>query len=194
MMPETVDMAHSEVRSLVTKAARGAGMNWGIAEEAGWAADWLARRSMPAAEWATLWLGKVLEGRPDAVAVGVGLQDRMASEGVNFAAVSLPDDLFAPGYVLPFVHLVAARYGTLEIVCTAGQAAMVCPDGEVTFGPAWSNCASGWSVGLARNAHPKRLSVPAAVVDCLEGLALHTTVPPSDTSRRDAGSATTDND
>lgn len=193
-MSETVNMALSEVRSLVTKAARGAGMNWGMAEEAGWAADWLARRAMPAAEWATLWLAKVLEGRPNAVEVGVGLADRMAAEGGNFAAVQLPDDLFAPGYVLPFVHLVATRYGTLEITCTAGQAALVGPDGEVTFGPAWSNYAAGWSVGLARDMHPKRLTVLAAVVECLEGLALHTTVPPSDISRRDAGSATTDND
>lgn len=96
-MSETVNMALSEVRSLVTKAARGAGMNWGMAEEAGWAADWLARRAMPAAEWATLWLAKVLEGRPNAVEVGVGLADRMAAEGGNFAAVQLPDDLFRPG-------------------------------------------------------------------------------------------------
>jgi hypothetical protein len=143
-MSNTVDMSHSEVRSLVTKAARGAGMTWGMAEEAGWAADWLARRAMPAAEWATLWLAKVLEGRPNAVMFGAALADQMAAEGGSFGAVPLPDDLFAPGYILPFVHLVATRYGTLEIACTAGQAALVAPDGAVTFGPAWSHYASGW--------------------------------------------------
>lgn len=187
-------MAHSEVRSLVTKAARGAGLSWGMAEEAGWAADWLARRAMPAADWATLWLAKVLEGRPNAVETGVGLADRMAAGGGHFDAVPLPDDLFAPGYLLPFLHLVATRFGALEITSTTGRAALIGPDGGVSFGPAWSDHTSGWSVGLVEDAQGKRLAVPATVVECLEGLAMQTTVPPSDTSRRDAGSATADND
>jgi hypothetical protein len=193
-MSETVDMAHSEVRSLVTKAARGAGMSWGMAEEAGWAADWLARRAMPAAEWATLWLAKVLEGRPNAVEAGVMFADQRAAEGEPFDFAPLPDDLFAPGFILPFLHLVAMRYGAVEITSTSGRAALVGPDGVVTFGPAWSDRTSCWLVGLVKDAQPGRLAVPATVVDCLEGLALNTTVPPSDTSRRDAGSSTTDND
>ena len=194
-MPATVDMAHSEVRSLVTKAARGAGMSWGIAEEAGWAADWLARRTMPAADWATLWLAKVLEGRGNSVEAGVLLADRMTAAGGEFDPFPLADDLFAPGFLLPFLHLVAMRHGPLEIICTSGRAAMVGPDGRVSFGPAWSDHSAGWSVVLAGpDPRPGRLPVPATVVDCLEGLALQTTVPPSDTSRRDAGSATTDND
>lgn len=194
-MPATVDMAHSEVRSLVTKAARGAGMSWGMAEEAGWAADWLARRAMPAADWATLWLGKVLEGRANSVEAGVLFADRMTAGRGEFDPFALADDLFAPGFLLPFLHRVAMRHGPLEITCTAGRAAKVDPDGCVTFGPAWSDHSTGWSVVLAGpDLRAGRLPVPATVVDCLEGLALRTTVPPSDTSRRDAGSATTDND
>lgn len=39
-----------EISALVQKAARGVGMPVGLAQEAGWAAAWLARRRLPAAE------------------------------------------------------------------------------------------------------------------------------------------------
>ena len=38
-----------EIRSLAVKAARGAGFDWGLAEEAGFAVEWLERRGMPGA-------------------------------------------------------------------------------------------------------------------------------------------------
>lgn len=40
----------NEIESLALKAARGAGMSWGLAEEAAAAASWLAERSQPWAE------------------------------------------------------------------------------------------------------------------------------------------------
>jgi hypothetical protein len=40
----------NEIESLALKAARGAGMSWGLAEEAAVAASWLAARSLPWAE------------------------------------------------------------------------------------------------------------------------------------------------
>ena len=61
MTDRMIDLAHSELRALVTKAARGAGLAWGLAEEAGWAADWLARRSLPAGDWAAIWLATCSE-------------------------------------------------------------------------------------------------------------------------------------
>jgi len=36
-----------EIRSLALKAARGAGMEWGMAEEAGFALEWLERNALP---------------------------------------------------------------------------------------------------------------------------------------------------
>jgi len=36
-----------EIRSLALKAARGAGMEWGMAEEAGFALEWLEKNSLP---------------------------------------------------------------------------------------------------------------------------------------------------
>ncbi|MCR9158350.1 MAG: DUF3726 domain-containing protein [Rhodobacteraceae bacterium] len=39
-------LSNNEIEQLCLKAARGAGMSWGLAEEAGFAAAWLARRGM----------------------------------------------------------------------------------------------------------------------------------------------------
>ena len=36
-----------EIGALATKAARGSGMDWGLADEAGYAVKWLQRRQLP---------------------------------------------------------------------------------------------------------------------------------------------------
>ena len=51
----------NEIESLALKAARGAGMSWGLAEEAAVAASWLAARSLPWAET----LADLLAQQPD---------------------------------------------------------------------------------------------------------------------------------
>jgi len=192
---KSIEIAHSELRSLVIKAARGAGLDWGMAEEAGWAADWLARRSMPAADWAALWLVEAVEGQPHPVGIGTRLADRFASGEGPLLAEALPDGLPAPGFLLPFLHLVAARHGAVELKGRTGRAARVQPDGTVDIGPDWSQRTQGWSVGMASGkGAPGRVTLSGPVSICLESLALRTTVPPSATSRRDAGSAMTDND
>lgn len=43
---ESLQLSRSEVESLTLKAARGAGMSWGLAEEAGFACGWLAARGL----------------------------------------------------------------------------------------------------------------------------------------------------
>ena len=194
MTTEPLYLAHSELRSLVVKAARGAGLAWGLAEEAGWAAEWLARRGLPAADWAMDWL-QAAAGSPDPVAVGVAMADRMGLAKGPVQAEMLPDDLPAPGYLLPFLHRIAACRGAVEIVAPGGRVVLVEPDGTLRFGPAWGPRSSGWSVASAGNeALSGRRPVAAAVVAGLEALALHTTVPPSVRSRQGAGSSMTDND
>ena len=39
-------LSQNEIEQLCLKAARGAGMSWGLAEEAGFAAAWLAMRGL----------------------------------------------------------------------------------------------------------------------------------------------------
>lgn len=193
-MSGEIDLALSELRSLVTKAARGAGVSWGLAEEAGWAAEWLARWGMPAALWATAWLEDTVRGRPGPAEVGAALADRLAF-GDRPAPEPIPDGLSAPGYLLPFLHLVAQRHGAVTLHAPDGEAARIDPSGEVRFGPGWGIRTQGWTMALATApASVRRPLASASVIDCLEGLALGTTVPPSDQSRRDAGSAKGDND
>lgn len=193
-MAELIDLAHSELSALVTKAARGAGLSWGLAEEAGWAAEWLSRRGLPAAAWAAEWLAQAVEGRPTPVEVGVAITDALPAAPSLFRGANLPDGMSAPGYLLPFLHRVAIRLGQAEIITPLGLGARVQSDGTAVFGPGWSDRTAGWSVVSAGREVSSRAGAPASVIDCLQGLALRTTVPPSDTSRRQAGASSTDND
>jgi hypothetical protein len=43
---QSAQMSQNEVSALCLKAARGAGMSWGLAEEAGFAASWLTARGI----------------------------------------------------------------------------------------------------------------------------------------------------
>lgn len=194
-MTDHLVLAHSEIRSLVAKAARGAGLPWGLSEEAGWAADWLSRRSLPAADWAALWLADAVAGQQTAIDFGTALADRTASGARPTEPGQIPDGLRAPGFLLPFLHRVALRHGAVELAANQVCAALVAPDGTVAFGPAWAPVTAGWSTALAAKGQvPSRRTVAASVVDCLEGLALRTTVPPSAQSRQDAGASTPDDD
>jgi len=190
-----IDMAHAELRSLVTKAARGAGLDWGLAEEAGWAAEWLARRSMPAAEWAVTWLDCAASGGPNPIDIGAAFADRMAFGDAPLLPEILPDDLLAPGYLLPFLHLVSMRHGAVEIMACDERAALIEPNGTFHFGHAWGARTSGWSICRAvTKVQASRNPVEQSDIARLEAMALRTTVPPSVKSRQGAGSSMSDND
>lgn len=188
-------LARSELRSLVTRAARGAGLDWGLAEEAGWAADWLAARGLPAADWALLWLDRVGQGLPNPVAVGVALSDGVIHAAPLHAKQPLPDDLSAPGYLLPFLHLIAARHGPVDIQGPMGRVVTLDAEGQPDFGPGWSDKSTGWSLCAAQQmARPIRPAVEPGVIATLEAFALNITVHATSTSRQDAGAAGSDND
>lgn len=197
MMPG-VELSLSELRSLITKAARGAGLSWGPAEEAGWAAEWLARRGIPAAVPATHWLAARVDGRISPVEVGAGLADALASSR-DLPETELPDGLIAPEYLLPFLHRLTLGGRAVAITSPRGQAAWIAAAGQVAFGPSWQSPTAGWklsaSTGTARPPEPAgRPILSLSVLECLDSLALRTTVPPSATSRQDAGSMRGDND
>ena len=195
----TVTLALSELRSLITKAARGAGLSWGLSEEAGWAAEWLARRGMPAADWATIWLSARIDGRVSPIEIGAELSDEL-SGGRFVEGRALRDGLAAPGYLLPFLHRIADDQAPVAITSESGNVVLVSADGQVEFGPAWQRRSCGWAISrvaqevIFRRSHPGRLPVTRTALERLEALALRTTVPRSDASRLGAGSATGDND
>lgn len=187
----------SEASALVFKAARGAGLDWGLAEEAGWAADWLARRGLPAIDWAARWLGPATEGQVTPVQIGAALSDAAGRE--DLLPLALEDGLVAPGYLLPFLHRLSTDRGTVAMMTGVGLGASVDPQGNVAFGPGWSDITAGWTIiilnhNVGASDRPPRPQVPLHLLECLDGLALRTTVPPSAGSRGQAGAASTDND
>lgn len=196
-MTGSVTLSLSELRSLVTKATRGAGLGWGLAEEAGWAAEWLARRRMPAADWARLWLSERIEGKISPVEVGVMLADD-PENSVAAPDAALPDGLSAPGYLLPFLHRAALGRAPVAIRAQGELVVRVTPDGEVEFGPHWQARSSGWNFVKGdtedRPGTSSRPTLSGSTHEWLEALALRTTVPQSESSRRDAGSNMGDND
>lgn len=198
-MSEAVILALSELRSLITKAGRGAGLSWGMAEEAGWAADWLARAGLPAADWAAVWLASRTEGSKSAVEVGVEFTDGLLASDL-VTPRPLPDGVTAPGYLVPFLSRLATGQASVAVSSARGPVALVSADGRVEFGPDWAAISRGWSVAQATrppeasSARASRARISGSVLDRLEGLALRTTVPQSEASRRDAGSMKDDND
>lgn len=185
------DLSISEFRSLIAKAARGLGLPWGHAEEAGWAAEWLARRGLPAADWLCLWLQRAPE-TGCALTFGLAL-----AEG---AALPPDADMVAPGLVLPFAQRLAQRECRAITLSAPMAFATVTPDGCATLHGPVPDLAPrlNLSIGpVADHAAPDLGHRPhpgTAQLALFDALALRTTVPPSARSRADAGSSRGDND
>jgi len=200
-----------EIEALGQKAARGAGLDWGLAEEAGWAARMLSASGLPGPELLAL----ALAGGPGAaprVAPGAWRGDgplcpvRTGAALADFAGLpaGLSDDgmridtVRTPALLLPFVVLAAARIGRpLALDWGTGQGLA----GGGTLSAAGDVMAPVAAVTLALAARgpetggqPPRCAVAPEPRAALEALALDTTVPPSDTSRADAGAGGDDND
>lgn len=173
-------LTRPEVEALCTKAARGAGMAWGLAEEAGFAAGWLQAHGIDGAGALAAYLDGGLGVAPVAspghwtgagplcpIATGAALSDFR-----DLPAGALPlrlDPVAHPVLLRPFL-------GAGRVLEQAGGGALILRAG----GPA---------------AMPAQLcpADPAAVAR-LESLAFETYVPPSAQSRADAGAAGSDND
>lgn len=194
-------LSASEVDAFCTKAARGAGLSWGLAEEAGFAARWLYRRGIdgPRALLARLEAGDLPPHAMDRdaacpIAAGAALSD-FGRPGLNGAVIG-------PVLLLPFVHMIAQASGVAMALTWDGGRVDVAPDGAVTgdvaaleaadqaniaVTPASGTCGPRWSSdGFAR--------VDGETLQRLDRFAMQTTVPASATSRADAGSAEDDND
>jgi hypothetical protein len=74
-----------------------------LAEEAGWAAEWLARRGLPSAEGETVWLAARIEGAISPFEVGARLADEPAGDAWPEDR-ALPNGLSAPSFLLPVFH------------------------------------------------------------------------------------------
>ncbi|RTL69105.1 MAG: DUF3726 domain-containing protein [Hyphomicrobiales bacterium] len=217
-------LSFNEIEGTALKAARGAGFSWGLAEEAGFAARWLAERGFD-------WLPPLLAAC-DAHLSGENANITMDGTRVSPAAGSrslcpiqigawiadrrdLADGLIltslrAPLLLLPFLDLLSAHCGTIALsLRPAGSDASasfrICR-GDLWAEPLPASCVVDEALALIEQAPARlergnvvRLARPAptdpALADRLKGLEIRTYVPASHHSRvAGAGAGLSDND
>lgn len=167
-----IGLSRTETRALATKAARGAGLDWGLAEEAGFAAEALAARGIDGLSLLARWLAKrTASPLRCPIALGAQLADLPPEAPLRLERVAFP------ALLLPFL----ARAG----LGLDGTSDPDCPAADLTLRP---------QAGPRPDGPLRRAVTPAATLAALEALALRTTVPPSPRSRADAGAGTLDND
>lgn len=218
-MPAPSVMSRNEIETLCAKAARGAGLSWGHAEEAGFAAGWLHSQGIDGAAallahlqsaagkaWTDVCprvgVGKWKAPRRDPIcpiALGAALSDHceLPEGDLNRELTTGPVD--HPVLVIPFLSRIAALLGGAVRVRFDGGEVGVGPDRVSGDTDRLSTLPSA-ALMMSQSAHsPGGSPSPnyrcaRATFQALANLALQTTVPPSDRSRADAGAGTSDND
>ncbi|MEO0497925.1 MAG: DUF3726 domain-containing protein [Pseudomonadota bacterium] len=204
----------SEIEALCAKAARGAGMEWGVAEEAGRAAQWLYTIGLngPAA------LLRLLDRHSKTGQLAVAGKDLLAADGGDLSPIDVGTALsdfanidqgskqisqvLAPLLLLPFVHQIArAENRAYELEWRQGKM-FVHPNGtcsgmvrqlENTHACRIAmNPTEGISSPALQSA--QRPLLAADMIARLNMYAMRTTVPATAASRANAGSGATDND
>ena len=204
----------SEVAALCLKAARGAGLSWGLAEEAGYAARWLYARGLDGPGALLEVLDKIescgtavlSDGsiRPKAhsvlspITVGTALSD---FAGLRPGAISA-NLVLRPLLVLPFLHQMASAAQGARLLKWAQGSVAVEPGGAVCGEAALLEKLD--LADIVVSAAPDRPEWAASVADPaplkpeilkrLDNYAMRTTVPATAASRADAGSTDGDND
>ena len=214
----------SEVETYGRRAARGAGMPWGLAEEAGKASRWLAERGLPGVELllrlltandgrAYSTMAPVIDGKQWRAAVGelcpicsgAALSDRIdvLARGEEICLDALAFPLLLAPFLDPSRGSQDASYELswpdVRLSIFADGIALICDKKSGHL----SERADEVNVSLstnrsARPSHHPRISgveTPLSVWRAMDALAKRTYVPASEGSRaRGAGAGRTDND
>ena len=211
-------LSRNEIETLCLIAARGAVMSWGLAEEAGFAAGWLAAWGM---DGAGALLAHLQNLAPCAIAVrdrnwnatsdaalcpiqlGATLDDHAALAAGPWSAPITIKAVRQPILLVPFLARAAKACAKPLALKWPGSSLMILASGDMepTALTALS-CVDVSTLTLSptfdgapcKTSGRTMASLSAATLEGLNTLALRTTVPASDTSRRGAGSATSDND
>ncbi|SDD69504.1 DUF3726 domain-containing protein [Ruegeria marina] len=212
-----VSLSLPEIGSLASRAARGAGFGWGLAEEAGMAAQWLARAGL---DWPTAFLS-CLEGdkgvdfrpRPGAweadgpacgLRIGVALSDFATLPEGPARVLSLGKVLNAL-LVVPFVSQAALKVATplrlemdgIPVAWISGDA-LVPAAGGIPVLPLCDlrvvRAADNFPPAGRDPVGDQNFPIPAALWGRLDRLALGMTVPATEQSLSGAGAGVSDND
>lgn len=209
-------LSRNEIEQLCMKAARGAGMSWGLAEEAGFAAGWLAMRGFdgPAVLLAQL---QSAEGRQwREICPVVCAQEFRASEGGQLCPIALGSALCDhvalaatqcdrlrvgpvshPILLLPFLADMARTRGHAIRIDWPGSCVTVSADGKASGDVEALQRQTRLEADLVADtkstaADPAKVTPPVVSADtlgALNALAMRTTVPASAASRAGAGAA-----
>ena len=210
----TARLSATETETLCQKAARGAGLSWGMAEEAGFAARWLYVRGLAGPEALLDVLDRFAETAPlDVAALRQNTPSPAPLSPIDLgAALSdfadlLPSDLhpgsvLRPVLLLPFIHHLARLTGHVQTLNWPESKATVTPEGAINGDIAELADIDRATITIsptdlpADNAAPEKASSPldARTIARLNDYAMRTTVPATASSRADAGSAEGDND
>jgi hypothetical protein len=211
------------VETLCLKAARGAGMPWGLAEEAGFAAGWMAARGVDGASVLLAHLTArpvgceaiAIENRVWSaqagcglcpIAVGAALDDHARlEEGVGSGPVTIMN-LRYPGLVTPHLARLAHVSKAALVLSWDGGGTQISATGEVDSVDLLaflqvsmtrlivSPCDPMASAIIVTNFTPADICpLTSATLAGLNALAMRTTVPASEQSRRGAGASSIDN-
>lgn len=222
-----VALSQNEIESLCTKAARGAGYSWGLAEEAGFATGWLAACGLDATGLLLALLtsgpGQDAAPRPTPghwqstgqrvlcpITLGAALTDCALLADGPFSQDTQLDPVAAPLLLVPFLTRAAQLRGRPLMVDwqtgvwqTGRLHITQCGAFDRIAAASWIGKPNlAMTIRAAPQSKPTALhferseilAIPIAVLDGLNMLALRTTVPATETSRRGAGSATPDTD
>ena len=209
----------AEIDAMGRKAARGAGFAWGLAEEAGRAARWLAAYRQPGPQTLLAAL-EAMDGavtahapRPDRplwqpeagtlcpVATGAALSDR--AEAVAAGALVRLAPVISPLLLVPFLCRAARDLGCLILLEGKELSMVATPEGPATrdwrqfsateaAGLRVSRTTGAHGTGVTPGAEPLR--VPVEVWRALDRFAHRTYAPATEASRAGAGSGVRDND
>lgn len=213
-------VSRNEIESLALKATRGAGMSWGLAEEASFAAGWLAERDLP---WADTLVGVLAQAHTTSAPQIVGHVIAPSRPGTRLCPVMtgalLSDlgpptsamevrDVLAPVWLAPFLagwaeldRAASLRWGKVHLLVVENGVAGTHAAPPVALAVAGADRVAIAFKPLGRLERPQPQSRPAGYVApddawrSLQGLEHRTYVPASTQSRlAGAGAGLLDND
>lgn len=221
---QSAPLSCNEAASLCMKAARGAGMSWGMAEEAGFAASWLVAQGLDGPSYLRAHLERA-DGRdwldlcptivPGSwqnakghvacpIILGATMCDyAQLPEGPVAGATIMLGPVSAPILLLPFLselgrahRLIFTLSGPTGSVCIAGDHASLQAAAKLLDA---AQLELSMSVKADATSKHTATSTPNAkttstTIAALNTFAMRTTVPATDASRAGAGSTLSDND
>jgi hypothetical protein len=218
----SASLSRNEVASLCMKAARGAGMSWGLAEEAGFAAAWLVQHGINGPSHLYAHLDQA-QGRPWSdlcptvtpgawqaparralcpIALGATLCDYVGlPESIKAGSSLKIGKVDHPVLLIPFLAGIGASNNILFDIEWTGGTASIDGGSEALLNAVTALDEQQVPITLTTRfgkhqaaTRAKVPSISAEVIAALNTLAMRTTVPSSESSRAGAGSTTPDND